>query len=187
MTASHLTMPGMSLSMLQSHPVHLLVAAGFGKLKYECGIHACGRSALQEQPLLPCMLTWYLCPGNNSIPMPGSSTPPTSTPAPISATPMPATISSAPPTSARDFTPPPSAAVPHCTADIQPGVVWNNYDGTYMSAVNIVRSLPCILPVMQLLARSQWPPEDASGQCAGMPILACVLTLHYNPVMHGSE
>ncbi|CAL5222760.1 g5172 [Coccomyxa viridis] len=81
--------------------------------------------------------------GNTTAPMQNSTAPPTSTPAPIPTsvplptTAMPATSASAPPTSTPAATPPPPAAVPYCTADIQPGTVWSNYDGTYMSVVNI--------------------------------------------------
>ena len=90
------------------------------------------------------MLRWHYCPGNTTAPMQSSTAPPTSTPAPVPSTspvpttPMPATTLSAPPTSTPAATAPPSVAVPYCTADIQPGVVWSNGDGTYLSVVNIV-------------------------------------------------
>ena len=85
------------------------------------------------------------CPGNTTTPAPGSTAPPTSTPAPnLSTAPVPSTTMPDTTSSALPIPTPPSVAVPYCTADIQPGSTWNNYDGTYMGLINIVSSLPCL-------------------------------------------
>ena len=105
-----------------------------------------------------------LCPGNSTAPA------------------MPPTTASAPPTSTPAATAPPSVAVPYCTADIQPGTVWSNYDGTYMSVVNIVSPLARLsacLPMSQHCELRGPPGRCLSAACGNVcqarytPMLSC--------------